>query len=119
MISYCDETNIKEEYQPLIDGITKDYELQSYGRMLNYLEATQKHMLSHLQTVRNRKRKKSCIWTIPPGLNLELVTPLHDTGKAITLWSFLDECRSAMGSRELRRWIEKPLVDQESIEQRL
>jgi DNA mismatch repair protein MutS len=48
VISYCDETSIRNEYLPLTDGILKEYDLQSYGRMLNYLEVTQKHMLAHL-----------------------------------------------------------------------
>ena len=51
-------------------------------------------------------------------INLELTKPLHENGKAITLWSFLDVCKSAMGSRQLRKWIEKPLVDQDLIEDR-
>ena len=51
-------------------------------------------------------------------MNLELTKPLHENGKAITLWSFLDVCRSAMGSRQLRKWIEKPLIDQDAIEKR-
>ena len=48
VISYCDETRIKEEYLPLTEGILKDYDMQAYGRMLNYLENTQKHMLGQL-----------------------------------------------------------------------
>ena len=119
VISYCDDTRIRNEYLPLTEGLLKDYELQAYGRMLNYLEATQKHVLSHLQTARVEKEEEVLRMDYATRLNLELVTPLHDTGKAITLWSFLDECRSAMGSRELRRRIEKPLVDQAKIEQRL
>ena len=118
VISYCDETNIKEEYQPLIDGITKDYELQSYGRMLNYLEATQKHMLAHLQTARIEREEEILYMDYSTRQNLELVVPLHENGKSATLWSFLDLCRSAMGSRQLRRWIEKPLVSQSSLEKR-
>jgi DNA mismatch repair protein MutS len=50
--------------------------------------------------------------------NLELVMPLRTQGKAETLWSFLDCCRSAMGSRLLKRWVEKPLVQKGVIEQR-
>ncbi|MBQ1532029.1 MAG: DNA mismatch repair protein MutS, partial [Solobacterium sp.] len=51
--------------------------------------------------------------------NLELIEPLHRQGKTETLWSFLDVCRSAMGSRLLKKWIEKPLVRQDAIEARL
>ena len=30
VISYCDETRIKEEYLPLTEGILKDYDMQAY-----------------------------------------------------------------------------------------
>ena len=119
VISYCDETKIKDEYIPLCEGLVKDYELTSYGRMLNYLELTQKHMLGHLQVAKIEREDEVLYMDYSTRQNLELITPLHDTGKAITLWSFLDSCRSAMGSRQLRQWIEKPLVQKERIEDRL
>lgn len=119
VISYCDDTRIRNEYLPLTEGLLKDYELQAYGRMLNYLEATQKHLLAHLQPATVEREEEVLRMDYATRLNLELTAPLHDTGKAITLWSFLDECRSAMGSRELRRRIEKPLVDRVQIESRL
>ena len=118
VISYCDETKIREEYLPLTEGILKDYEMQTYGRMLNYLEATQKHMLAHLQPAAIEKEEEILYMDYATRQNLELVTPLHETGKAVTLWSFLDTCRSAMGSRQLRRWIEKPLVSEKLLEKR-
>ena len=118
VISYCDADTIKNEYLPLTDGLVKDYDLKAYGRLLNYLEETQKHMLSHLQNVRIEKEDEVLYMDYATRQNLELVTPLHDTGKAVTLWSFLDQCRSAMGSRQLRKWIEKPLVNREEIEKR-
>ena len=119
VISYCDDTRIRSEYLPLTEGLLKDYELAAYGRMLNYLEATQKHLLSHLQPASVEREEDVLRMDYATRLNLELTAPLHDTGKAITLWSFLDECRSAMGSRELRRRIEKPLVNRDQIETRL
>ena len=119
VISYCDDTRIKNEYLPLTEGLLKDYELHAYGRMLNYLEETQKHVLSHLQPATVEREEEVLRMDYATRLNLELSEPLHDTGKAITLWSFLDECRSAMGSRELRRRIERPLVEQDQIEARL
>ena len=118
VISYCDETGIRDEYKELTGQIRRDYELEAYGRMLNYLEATQKHMLSHLQVAVIENEDEVLYMDYSTRQNLELIAPLHENGKAITLWSFLDECRSAMGSRELRRWIEKPLVNQNAIERR-
>lgn len=118
VISYCDETRIKEEYLPLTEGILKDYDMHAYGRMLNYLENTQKHMLGHLQVTRIEREDEVLYMDFATRQNLELVQSLHENGKAITLWSFLDVCKSAMGSRQLRKWIEKPLVSREKIEAR-
>ena len=42
-----------------------------------------------------------------------------DVYKRQTLWSFLDKCRSSMGSRLLKKWIEYPLVDTKMINKRL
>ncbi len=117
-ISYCDLTNVKDEYIPLCEGITKEYDMEAYGRMLNYLESTQKHMLAHLQVVQIEKEEDYLLMDYSTRMNLELVKPLHDTDRAITLWSFLDECKSAMGSRELKKWIEKPLLNKDAIENR-
>lgn len=86
--------------------------------MLHYLEETQRHMLSHLQPCTVESEASSLYMDYSTRINLELTKPLHENGKAITLWSFLDVCKSAMGSRQLRKWIEKPLVDQELIEDR-
>ena len=78
VISYCDETKIREEYLPLTEGILKDYEMQTYGRMLNYLEATQKHMLAHLQPAAIEKEEEILYMDYATRQNLELVTPLHE-----------------------------------------
>ncbi len=115
VISYCDEVNIKEEYKPLIGDINKEYDLITYGRMLNYLEATQKNILAHLQVVEVENENDYLQYDYATLQNLELTKSLHDTNKAITLWSFLDECNSAMGSRELKKWIEKPLLNKKEI----
>lgn len=119
MISYCESKEIKEEYLPLTDELSRDYEKDSYGLLLNYLEATQKHTLSHLQTCTVEEESRFMYMDYSTQSNLELTEPLHDTGRQITLWSFLDCCKSAMGSRMLRKWIEKPLLQQNRIEERL
>lgn len=118
VISYCDEDSIKENYTPLAENIIKDYDREAYGLMLNYLEATQKHLLGHLQTAVIEAEDEVLYMDYSTRQNLELTQPMHENGKAITLWSFLDSCRSAMGSRQLRRWIERPLVNRQEIEQR-
>lgn len=118
VISYCEEDEIHEEYLPLAEKIDKDYDRKTYGLMLNYLEATQKHVLTHLQQAVYEQEDDVLYMDYSTRQNLELTTPLHETGKQITLWSFLDTCKSAMGSRQLRKWIERPLVNQKKIEAR-
>lgn len=119
VISYCESDVIKEEYMPLADELSKDYEKSAYGLLLNYLEETQKHTLSHLQTCSVEEESRFLYMDYSTQENLELTEPLHDTGRQITLWSFLDCCKSAMGSRLLRKWIERPLIQQKKIEERL
>ncbi len=118
VISYCDETMIKPEYVPLGEALTKDYEREAWGRMLNYLEATQKHAVGHLEVCTIEDEDRILYMDFNTRQNLELTVPLRYASKGDTLWSFLDVCKSAMGSRLLKKWIEKPLVDQQEIEKR-
>ena len=118
VISYCDETEIRDEYLPLCENLTRDPDRIAYGRMLNYLEATQKHMLAHLQTVSIEDENSILYMDFSTQQNLELIESLHRQSKGQTLWTFLDVCRSSMGSRLLKKWIEKPLVNQAEIEKR-
>jgi DNA mismatch repair protein MutS len=50
--------------------------------------------------------------------NLELLSPLRPNGKNLTLFSYMDRCKSAMGSRLLKSWIEKPLTRITDIQNR-
>lgn len=118
VISYCSVDEIKEEYKELAESLTKDQYRTVYGRMLNYLEETQKHILNHLAVATIEKEDEVLYMDYNTQLNLELITSLHEQSKGDTLWSFLDVCKSAMGSRLLKKWIEKPLVKQSEIEER-
>lgn len=119
VISYCDENDIKEQYLELCENITEERNFEAYGVMLNYLEATQKKMLGHLQLVEVEKEDEVLYMDFSTQQNLELVTPLRMQSKNETLWSFMDRCQSAMGSRLLKKWVEKPLVEKNKIELRL
>ena len=117
-VSWCDASEIKDIYEPLAESLKKDYERTVYGRMLTYLEVTQKHLLAHLSPVYIERQDAVLYMDWSTQQNLELTVPMKQSQKAVTLWSFLDFCRSSMGSRQLRKWIEKPLVDTDLIEQR-
>ncbi len=118
-ISFCNESDISDEYIPLCSEINKKESfLEAYGIMLNYLCATQKRMLGHLQIVQVENEQDTMAMDFSTIQNLELVTPLRTQSSGGTLWSFLDVCLTSMGSRMLRKWIEKPLVNEKLIIQR-
>ncbi len=114
-ISYCSEDQIAEEYLPLCEALRELPEREAYGIMLNYLTETQKRMMRHLQPVEIENENDVLYMDFSTQQNLELVTPLRTQSKSETLWSFLDHCQSAMGSRLLKKWIERPLVDRKKI----
>ena len=118
LISYCNETDIKEQYQLLAENLKEERNLEAYGLMLNYLEYTQKRMLDHLTVVDYESEDDVLYMDFSTVSNLELIEPLRSQSKNDTLWTFMDKCQSAMGSRNLKKWIEKPLVDKNKIEKR-
>lgn len=50
--------------------------------------------------------------------NLEILRPMHDDDRGASLAGLLDRCRTSMGSRNLRRWLARPLLDLGAIGER-
>ncbi len=80
------------------------------GALLQYVGDTQKASLPHLQAITAERREDAVIMDGPTRRNLELHASLsgHDEH---TLAGVMDRCQSPMGSRLLRRWIQRPLRD--------
>jgi len=89
------------------------------GAALAYLHETQKVDLSHI--VRLSPYLTSDFLQIDPASrrNLELTRALRDGGRRGTLLWVLDATVTALGSRLLRDWIDRPLVDPAAINRRL
>lgn len=51
--------------------------------------------------------------------NLELVKNTYDGTRANTLVSVIDKAVTAMGSRTIKKWLQRPLINEENINQRL
>lgn len=118
-ISIENNSQIKEEYQYLLQGIEDDRVHQTFGILMNYLEETQKRNMAHLQHVEMVYENEFLQMDFSTKQNLELTQSIRNNSKSQTLWDFLDKCRSSMGSRLLKKWIEYPLVDPSAINQRL
>jgi DNA mismatch repair protein MutS len=71
---------------------------------------TQKAALPHLQSIRAEIRDDAVIMDGPTRRNLELEASLSGHHQH-TLAGVMDHCQTAMGSRLLRRWIQRPLRD--------
>ena len=80
------------------------------GCLLQYLKDTQQETLPHLQGITVENSSDSIILDAASRRNLEL--DYHPSGQLqYTLFGVLDKTSTSMGSRCLRRWINRPLRD--------
>src|SRR5690606_11612305 len=90
-----------------------------FSRLLNYIQHTQKRSLEHLKPAEVIELKNYLSLDMYSKRNLELTeTMLKNKKRGSLLW-VLDETVTAMGARLLKKWIERPLLNKEQIEQRL
>jgi DNA mismatch repair protein MutS len=80
------------------------------GALLQYVGDTQKTALPHLQSIRVERSDDAVVMDGPTRRNLELEDSLSGDRRH-TLAGVMDRCRSPMGSRLLKRWIQRPLRD--------
>ncbi|MCI8414467.1 MAG: DNA mismatch repair protein MutS [Ruminiclostridium sp.] len=93
--------------------------LSALGALLDYLFDTQKTELSHINTIQFYENENFLDLDPTARRNLELVETLRgQERKGSLLWVF-GRCATPMGSRLLRSWVERPLVDPELIQERL
>jgi len=87
------------------------------GALMQYVTDTQKSSLPHLQSIRVERHEDAVIMDGPTRRNLELEESL--SGHHVhTLAGVMDHCQSPMGSRLLRRWIQRPLRDTSRLQAR-
>lgn len=118
-VSYEKNHEVKEAYMHLLNGIEDERIQRSFALMTNYLDETQKRNMAHLNMVEMVYENDFLQMDFNTRQNLELTQALRTNSKSQTLWSFLDKCQSAMGSRLLKKWIEYPLVSVQAINKRL
>ena len=88
------------------------------GCLMQYARDTQRAALHHLQGIRVEQQEDSLIMDAASRRNLELEYNLGG-GSDNTLISVLDRTATAMGGRLLRRWLNRPLRDRATLNQRL
>ncbi len=80
--------------------------LGAVGALLVYARNTQGKHLQHVRTLQVENEDEFIGMDAATRRNLELSEPLRGSeGQSPTLFSLLDHCRTAMGSRLLRNWL--------------
>jgi len=87
------------------------------GCLLQYARDTQRSNLSHIQSIRVENREEAVLIDASSRKNLELDTNLSG-GEENTLLKILDTTSTSMGGRLLRRWLNRPLRNLETLENR-
>ena len=87
------------------------------GSLLTYVQETQKSALPHLTGLTIERANETIALDAATRRNLEL--DVHPSGRVEhTLLGILDQTITPMGARELRRWLHRPLRDQNILKRR-
>ncbi|MBT7391307.1 DNA mismatch repair protein MutS [archaeon] len=115
--------NIKEQFKlQSLDGLgldDKELAVSSAGALLCYINDTQKKSLNYLKLP--KYYSASDFMDLDPVTirNLELVNRISDGSKKGTLLDILDKTVTNMGTRKMREFFIKPLIDTKKIRARL
>ena len=93
--------------------------LQSAGALLAEIEKNHKSDLSHIRELDYYVSGKFMELDYTARRNLELTQTMRAGEKRGSLLWVLDHTKTAMGSRMLRSWLEKPLLNPQQINKRL
>ncbi|MFL1404488.1 DNA mismatch repair protein MutS [Marinobacter sp. M1N3S26] len=87
------------------------------GCLLQYARETQRTALPHIRKLTRERREDAVVLDATSRRNLEIDTNLLG-GHQHTLAWVMDRTATAMGARQLRRWLNRPLRDSEQVYQR-
>jgi len=91
--------------------------IRAAGALLQYVRDTQRSALPHVRALTVEERGDALTLDAATRRNLELDASLSGNEQA-TLLAVIDSCVTAMGSRELRRWLNRPLTRQPLLRER-
>lgn len=88
------------------------------GAILHYISETQKSKLPHLRSIKTINTSDFMILDYPTRRNLEITFDSEGSQQG-SLFKLMDKTSTSMGSRLLKKWIVRPLIDLDSINSRL
>jgi DNA mismatch repair protein MutS len=87
------------------------------GCLMQYVKDTQRSDVPHLRSLKRERRDAAVIMDVPTRRNLEIEASLGNRPE-YTLAGLMDACATAMGSRLLRRWLNRPIRDRAELRAR-
>lgn len=101
-------------------GIEKqELAISAAGALINYLEETQKTSLKQINNIKYFSTEDHMILDAATIRNLELIKSIIDNSTKNSLLGVLDKTLTPMGSRLLKQWLLRPLLDKKKINTRL
>jgi DNA mismatch repair protein MutS len=88
------------------------------GAIVQYLRENQRAVLNHISRLVRQGSAGFMTIDANTARNLELVQPLIPDSESTSLLRVLDQTKTAMGARLLRRWLARPLLDITDIQRR-
>ena len=89
------------------------------GALIYYLHETQKQEVEHILSLHTYTLSDFMVLDADTQRNLELTASIRDGSTKGTLLEVLDNTMTSMGGRKLRQCLLQPLLDKQSIEERL
>jgi len=93
--------------------------IEAAAGVLTYLRETKLPAVEHIRSLATYTTSGFMALDATARRNLELTQTMWDGSRSRTLLSILDATCTAMGGRLLRKWLERPLVEVGTINQRL
>ncbi|PJI10146.1 MULTISPECIES: DNA mismatch repair protein MutS [Clostridium] len=111
--------NLKAQFSNFEDVTMTDTLKNCANGLIRYIVDTQKTALTHIDEIQKYEILDFLSIDINSRRNLELTETLKDKSKKGSLLWVLDKTSTAMGGRQIRRWIDRPLIDKAKIDLRL
>jgi len=103
---------------PVINGAYKECLLTAVGGLMLYLTAAKKSTLDYINRLTVYQEASFMDVGETAFRNLEIAETMLGHSKSGSLLGVMDSTITGMGSRKLRKWVEKPLLNPATIEKR-
>ena len=110
--------DIDEDLKYVCKSIDEKYQ-KSIGMLINYYKETQYQKPLFFKEFKSYISESYLHLDAFTKKNLELTETLRLSNKSGSMLWLIDKCNTAMGSRLMHKWLDKPLVDRTEIEKRL